>query len=55
MLELAEELYDQWQCSVSLRHWKREELEAAVRQGAELSELVLEVYTKPKPKRKKKP
>lgn len=48
MLELAEELFDEDQCSMGLKHWKREELEDYVRRAAELAELVLENYTKPK-------
>jgi hypothetical protein len=48
MLEIAEDLYDEDQCSLGLRHWKREELEDYVRRAAELAELVLEHYTGPK-------
>lgn len=47
MLELADELYDEDQCSLGLRHWTRGELEEYQRRAAELAELVLEYYTRP--------
>lgn len=47
MLELAEDLFSEDQCSLGLRHWTRPELESYVRRAAELAELVLEVYTRP--------
>jgi hypothetical protein len=42
MLELAQELYDEEQCSSGWRHWTRAELENYCRRAAQLAELILE-------------
>lgn len=48
MLELAEDLFDEDQCSPSVRLWSRQELESYAERAAELAELVLETYTRPR-------